>query len=208
MITKRTAKYTCILACLTTLTGLGGCAAVDKKISLNYSRHNQSVVKHSGEVTVSLIESKPFLKNSYGDWIVGSLNNAYGVHEADLLADRTLGEWITEALLHELRQAGYTTAATAVLPASAAHGIIISDIDVVLHINKGVFSTDTRHELKFNVSIFRNGIKTKTFSVASRDDRTVPLTASKEELEKILLQSLQDALQHITPEIFTLIDKK
>jgi len=79
---------------------------------------------------------------------------------------------------------------------------------MAFNLNKGVISTDTRHELKFNVSVFRNGIKAKTFSVASRDDRTVPLAASKEDTEKILLHSLQDALLQIIPDIIVLIDKK
>ncbi len=75
-------------------------------------------------------------------------------------------------------------------------------------VNKGTVSTDTKQELKFNLEIFLNGDKVKTLTVASRDNRTVPLDASKEEMEKIMLQSLQGAMQRIIPEVMTLIDKK
>lgn len=208
MKTNSTAISSFILASLIALIGLNGCAAVDQKIGLNYARQNHSSVRHTGDITVSHVESKPFAKNGYGEWIIGSLNNAHGVHQADLLSDRSLGEWITDAVLHELRQAGYTVSSASALPAAAARGIVVSDIDVIMNINKGAVSTDTRHELKFNVSVFLNGIKAKTFSVASRDNRTVPLIASKEVKEKIMLQSLQDAMQQIIPDIIVLIDKK
>jgi hypothetical protein len=197
-----------IPACLVILINLGGCAAVDQKIGLNYARPYSALVRHTGDITVSRVEAKPFVKNAAGTWIIGSFNNTYGVHQADLLSDRNPGEWISEALLHELIQAGYTVSTAPALPAAAANGIIISDIDMVFNLNKGVFSTDTRHELKFNVSVFKSGIKSKTFSVASRDDRTVPLTASIEDAEKILLHSLQDAMLQIIPDIIVLIDKK
>jgi hypothetical protein len=72
----------------------------------------------------------------------------------------------------------------------------------------GAVSADTRHELKFNTEVFLNNDKVKTFTIASRDDRTVPLNASQEEKERILLQSLQEAMRQTIPEIITLIDKK
>jgi len=208
MRTNRVTIFAFLLACLATLTGLNGCATVDQKIGLNYARQNDSVVRHTGDISVARLEAKPFAKNGSGEWIIGSLNNVHGVHQADLLSDRSLGEWITDAVLHELRQAGYSASSAPTLPAAAGNGILISDIDVVFNLNKGVVTTDTRHELKFNVSVFKNGIKAKTFSVASRDDRTVPLVASREDLEKILLHSLQDAMQQIIPDIIVLIDKK
>jgi hypothetical protein len=208
MKTDRTTIALFILASLITLIGLNGCATVDQKIGLNYARQISSVDKHSGDITVSHVESKPFEKNAKGEWIIGSLNNVHGVHQADLLSDRNLGEWISDAVLLELRQAGYTVSSSPALPVTAARGIVISDIDVSMNFNKGTVSTDTRHELKFNLSVFLNGIKAKTFSVASRNDRTVPFVATKAEKEKIMLQSLQDAMQQIIPDIIALIDKK
>ena len=207
---KRSSPLTCavILTGMSLLALLAGCATVDEKIGLNYARQNHSLDRHTGDIYVSRDEAKPFAKNSSGEWIIGSINNVHGVHQADLLSDRSLGEWITEAVVHELRQAGYTVTATPTLPSTAARGIVVSDIDIVMNVNKGVVSVDMRHELKLNVSVFLNGIKTKTFSVASRDDRTVPLFASKEDKEKIMLQSLQNAMQKVIPDIITLIDKK
>ena|SRR5450631_1503957 len=197
-----------ILASCLVLAGLGGCATVDQKIGLTYARHDSSLVRHSGDITVTRVAPGPATKNSSGEWIIGSLNNVHGIHQADLLSDRSPEEWITDALLYELRQVGYTVTYTEALPTAVVRGIAVTGINTVLVVNKGVVSTDTRLELKFNVEVFLNGVKVKTLTVASRNDRTVPLNASKEEKERIMLRSLQDAMQQIIPEISALIDKK
>ena len=77
---------------------LSGCASVDQKIGLNYARTNDSIVKPSGDVTISHIDSTSLSKSASGEWIIGSLNNVYGVHQANLLSDRSPGEWIAQAL--------------------------------------------------------------------------------------------------------------
>lgn len=193
---------------LTIACTLNGCATVDQKIGLNYARQNDSIVKHSGDVVISHVESTAISKNAAGEWVIGSLNNVHGVHQADLLSDRSPGEWIAQALLHELKQSGYTVSHAVMLPATVSRGILVSDIELLFEINKGTVSTDTKHELKFNVSVFRNGSKTKTFSVAARDNRTIPLIASAEDKEKIILHSLQDSMSQLIPDVITLIDKK
>ena len=196
-----------LTACLA-MAGLGGCAIVDQKIGLTYARPDGSPVRHTGELTVTRVAPRPAAKNSTGEWIIGSLNNVHGVHQADLLSDRSPEEWITDALLHELRQAGYTVNYAESLPAAVARGIAITDVSAFLTVNKGVVSADTRHELKFNVEVYLKGDKVKTLTVASRDNRTLALDASQEDKERILLQSLRDAMQQIIPEITALIDKK
>jgi hypothetical protein len=207
MNSKRTKLFSLFIG-LTILCGLNGCATVDQKIGLNYARQNDSIIKHTGDIVVSHVESSSISKNASGEWVIGSLNNVHGVHQADLLSDRSPGEWIAQALLHELKQSGYAVSSAAMLPTTVSRGILVSDIELLFQVNKGTVSTDTKHGLKFNVSVFRNGSKTKTFSVASRDDRTIPLIASAEDKEKILLHSLQDSMSQLIPDIITLIDKK
>ena len=197
-----------ILTICPTLAGLGGCAVVDQKIGLTYARPDHSLVRHSGDITVTRAVPRPTPRNSSGEWIIGSLNNVHGVHQADLLSDRSPEEWISDALLHELRQAGYTATYAEALPAAVARGIAITGINTFLTVNNGAVSTDTRLELKFNVEVYVNGDKIKTLTVASRDDRTVPLNASQKDKERIMLQSLQDAMQQLIPDIITLIGKK
>ena len=197
-----------ILTIFQALAGLGGCAIVDQKIGLTYARHDYPLVKHSGDVTVTSVAPRTPAKNSIGEWIIGSLNNVNGVHQADLLSYRSPEEWITEALLHELRQAGYTVNYAETLPATVVRGIAVTDINTFLAVNKGVVSADTRQELKFNVEVYVNGDKVKTLTVASRNDRTVPFDASKKEKERIMLQSLQEAMLQLIPDIIALIDKK
>ena len=208
MLSTSLIRTAAVVASCLTIFVFGGCAAVDQKIGLNYARPDDSLVKHSGSISVTRIALQPAAKNSYGEWIIGSLNNVHGVHQADLLSDRSPEEWITDALLHELRQAGYTVTYAEVLPAAVARGIVITNISTFLTVNKGTVTVDTRQELKFNVEVFLNGDKVKTFTIASRDNRTLPFNASKEDKERIMLQSLQDAMRKVIPDIITLIDKK
>ncbi|BCS54503.1 YajG family lipoprotein [Geobacter sp. SVR] len=193
----------CILAGSVLAAGLAGCAAVDQKVGLGYAQVDRSFGRQSGDIAVSRVEAAP-ARNLKGEWVIGSLNNVHGVHQADLLTDRSLGEWISEALLLELKHAGYTVTYTSSLPADAPRGILITNINAFMNVNQGVVSADLRHELKFNIDLFLNGVKTKSFNVASRDNQTIPLTASKETKEKVMLQSLQDAIQQIMPEIVAL----
>ncbi len=196
-----------LFLCLVSLTTLSGCATVDQKIALNYSPTERSFGRHDGEVLVSRAGSAPSKRNSRGEWIIGSINNVHGVHLADILADRSLGEWVTDALLLELKHAGYSVTYAATLPPDASRGISISDIAISLNLNKDTIKDVTKQELKFNVDLFLKGAKVKTFTVASRDSKTL-LSASREDLDKIMLQSLQDAMLQVIPEITALTGSK
>ena len=208
MKTASSYRAAALLASCLVLAMLGGCAAVDQRIGLSYTRPEYQLVRHSGDILVSRAASKPPARNANGEWIIGSINNVHGVHQADLLVGRNPDEWITEALLYELRQAGYSASYADQLPLTPTRALSITNITVVQNENRGVFSTDTHHELAFNIEVYLNGEKAKTFTVASRDDRTVAFSASSEELEKIMLQSLQDAMRKVIPDIIALIDKK
>jgi hypothetical protein len=197
-----------LLAVLTTLATLSGCATLDQKIALNYSPTERSFGRHDDEIHVSRAESAPSERNSKGEWIIGSINNIHGVHQADLLADRSLGDWISDALSLELKKAGYSVSCKTAMPKEAPLGIRISEINAYLNANRGLVSMETRQDLKFTVELFQAGVKTKTFAVSSRNNQTFALSASKEDKERIMLQSLQDAMLQIIPEINALTDKK
>lgn len=185
-----------------------GCATVDQKISLNYSQLDRPFGRHNGTVIVAIPPSKASTRNEKGDAIVGALNNANGVHKANILADHTFEEWIGEALLRELKVLGYAASLRTQLPGDAQHGILVSNILISLDVNKGVVSDDSKQQMKFNVDLFSKGIKIKSFTVASSDSRTIPLSASKVELEKIMKSSLQEAILQIIPEIIAMTAAK
>lgn len=187
---------------------LSGCATVDQKVTLDYKPVDRPFGRNSGEVFVSRTDAVSLLRNTKGEWIVGSLNNVHGVRQADLLSDRTVGEWVSDALLQELKQAGYTAGYTARLPAAASRAILISNISVFMNVNQGTVSSETRHELKFDVDILRNGSKVKTFTIAARDNSTIPLIASLEKKELIMRQSLQDGMRQLLPELIDLFNKQ
>lgn len=187
---------------------LSGCATVDQKINLIYKPIDKPYNRNTGEVTVSRIDAASLLKNSNGAFIVGSLNNVHGVKQADLLSDLTIGAWISDALVQELKQAGFSATYKDTLPAGAARGIIINDINAFMTVNKGSVSSETTQELKFNVDVIINGAKLKTLTIAARDKKTLALTVSQEEKERIMLLSLQDAMQQVMPELILIFGKK
>jgi len=199
---------TLLLGMLLILANLAGCTTVDQKITLRYAPIGQTFGQHNGDIIVARDDSPPVAKNTKGEWIIGSINNVHGVHQADLLTDRNLADWITDSLLLELKHAGYMATQKPVIPDTAATGIQISDIVAYVNVNKDIVKADIRQELKFNVNLFLNGVRAKTFAVASRNNQTLVWTASAEENENIMFHSLQDAMKQILPEIISLTDKK
>jgi hypothetical protein len=197
-----------LLGMLFILASLSGCATVDQKIALNYSPINRTFGQHNEAVVVARIESTPFVRNTRGEWIIGSLNNVHGVHMAALLADSNQGEWITEALLLELKHAGYSATYKTPLPAGTIFGIQISNINAFMNVNRDLVSTEIKQELKFTVDLFLNGARIKSFAVASRTNQTVALTASEDENAMIMLQALQDAMQQVMTEVHAQTSKK
>ncbi|ABK99854.1 YajG family lipoprotein [Pelobacter propionicus] len=197
-----------LLCALLLLAGICGCTTVDQTVSLNYAPLERAFGQQSGEFIVSRVDSRPFARNARGEWIIGSLNNVHGVHQADLLADRNQGEWISEALLLELKHSGYTVTRKSPLPPDTARGIEIRDLNASLNVNQDLFTSSAKQELKFNVDLYLNGTKIKTFAVVSRASHTLPLKASAEENARIMLQSMQDAMQQVMAEVSALFDRK
>ncbi|HPX62081.1 MAG TPA: YajG family lipoprotein [Deltaproteobacteria bacterium] len=189
------------------MTAITGCSTVDQSIMLRYSSAAPAPVSHSGEIVITRTDPQQTRKAT-GDWVVGSFNNVYGVRQADVISGKGIADWISEALLLELKQAGYTARMVPALPKDARYGIHLSEINAFLNVNKGTVSSDTKHELKFNVDLFLNGTRVKSFTVASRDKQTVPLSISQEKMEQIMLKSLQDAMQQLMPEITALTARK
>lgn len=181
-----------------------GCATVDQKISLGYSQVDRPFGRHSGTVVVAISPSKVSTKNDKGEIIVGALNNANGVHQANILADNSFEEWIMESLLRELQVLGFTARVQPQIPGDAQNGIQISNTRISLDVNQGIVSDDARQLLQFSVDLYSKGSKVKTFTVASRDTRIIPFSASRTELEKIMRSSLQEAMLQIIPEIISL----
>ena len=197
-----------LLCALLLLAGLCGCATVDQTVSLNYAPLERAFGQQSGEIFVSRVDSRPFSRNTRGEWIIGSLNNVHGVHQADLLADRNQGEWISEALLLELKHSGYTATRKSPLPPDTARGIEIRDLNASLNVNQDLFTSSAKQELRFNVDLYLKGTKIKTFAVVARASQTLPLKASSEENTRIMLQSMQDAMQQVMAEVSALFDRK
>jgi hypothetical protein len=107
-----------------------------------------------------------------------------------------------------LKHAGYTATLKPSITDDAASGIRISDIFVAVNVNKELVKATIKQELKFNVNLYLNGVRTKTFAVASRNNQTLAWSASAEENENVMFHSLQDAMKQILPEIIAQSDKK
>lgn len=190
------------------LVTLPGCATVDQKIALNYSPVERAFGQRNQTVAVIRVDTGPDTRNSRGEWVVGSLNNAHGVHQANLLADKSLADWVTEALVLELKRAGFSVAAGKAPDAGDPLAIRLSNIAVSNNVNKNLFTSETKNELKFSAELLVNGALAKSFTVASRARQTVALNASAEDNEMIMLQVLRDAMQQVMAEVNALLAKK
>lgn len=202
-------RHTCLAAAIVALAlACSGCAVHDQSIHLGYAPLEQSFGRHSGEIAVSRQENGPGRRTAGGEYVVGSYNNVHGVPQAGISSPISIGEWITDALLLELKHAGYTATYVSQLPPSTPRAVVISDMNAFLNVNRGTVTDETSQALKFDIDLMVNNNRIKTFSIASRDRKTVPLSASREELERIMLQSLQDAMRQIIPSITGEFSKK
>jgi len=191
---------TCATLLLLLTTLLNGCSVVDQKIVLNYAPLEKTFSRQNATITISRTDPGQPVKAG-NDWIVGALNNVYGVRQADLLANRSTADWVTDALLFELKRIGYNVHPVKAIPAETRYAIHLSEINAFMHITRGNVSCESKQELKFNVDLYLNGVKTKTLSVLSQDNQTLPMKISKEKKEKIMSASLQDAMLQLLPEI-------
>lgn len=200
MKTRFPSPFPFLAATLFALTLLAGCAAVDRNVSLSYAPPERPFGRQESAVVVTQIESAA-TRNGRGEWLVGSLNNVHGVHEADLLADRDPARWIGEALILELKQEGFGVIAATRLPADAPLALRLGGIKTNVAVNRGLVSSVITQELKFGVELFSRGTLIKNLTVALRSSQTVFLTPSTQELESVMLQLLQDALQQVMAEV-------
>src|SRR5512141_310636 len=129
-----------ILAGCVMLAVLPGCTMVDQNITLRYAQLDRAFGRQSAQIFVARVDPVGSVRNNRGEWIIGSLNKVHGVHQADLVSDRSLGVWISDALILELKHAGYAASQVPALPADAANGILISGIRSYLDTDKGLVS--------------------------------------------------------------------
>lgn len=193
---------------LLVLATLSGCAAVDQNISLSYAPLERPFGRQNATVVVTRLENHPATRNARGEWLVGSLNNVHGVHEADLLADRDPAEWITQALILELKQDGFSVTSATPLPADAPLAIRLRTIKASMTVNRALVSSVIKQELKFGVELMAAGTLLKAFSVTSRASQTVPFSPSPQENQAVMLQALQEALQQVMAEVRAQTDRK
>lgn len=204
MTVIRTVRRAALLALLAALTA---CSATDQSIRLAYAPLDHSFGRHSGEIVVSRQETPAPQRTATGEYLVGAFNNVHGVPQADIRAAVTPGEWMAEALTLELKQAGYSATLAPQPPATAPRAVVLTNIRCYLNVNSGLVTDEARQELRFEVDLLRNGSRIKSFSIASRDTKTVPFSISRQELEQMLLQSLQDAMHQIVPAVIAELER-
>ena len=190
------------------LASFTGCATTDQRLDFNYAPGNSTLGRQDGSISVSRNDTGAFTRNNRGEWIVGALNNVHGVHEADLVSDNNQGDWLSEALILELKRTGFTVTGKPPAPPAAGIGIQLNDIKASMNVNSGIFSSDIKQELTFSVDFFNNGSKVKTFTVAARAGQTVLFRASSTETTAILTQTVQDALHQVLSELRSQLGKR
>ncbi len=174
-----------------------GCATVDEKIILKYEPSPNIYERRSGVINISKALQSQKQSNN-GDWLVGSLNNANGVKRASLFANRSNVDFIVDAIMVELKQIGYTPK---IKQKPTGNAIFISDISSFFNVNKGLVTYDLEHKITFNVDLYRNGQKVKSFLVFYQDSETVPPVKVSSQEEKMLTKSAQKAVTQIIKEL-------
>ncbi|MCI4627143.1 MAG: hypothetical protein L3V56_14440 [Candidatus Magnetoovum sp. WYHC-5] len=190
--------------CFCLILFISGCAFVDQKVELQYDTVSAHVI-NSNSVKEKLLLSKNMdnvnlSKNESGKLIIGTVRNGYGMHTADVVTDKDVGDWIINAFKDEFSIFGYDVNIVDKLPVDIAKGINLVILRVFVDQDPGFFTVGAISDIQFNVEIWKDSVKVKTVNVIGKaDERNLASFSNDKELS--LKKALQDALKKSIHEI-------
>lgn len=189
-------KRTLIL-CL--LLSLCSCAFGNRHVTLNYMDNGKTVTPQpqNGKVIVMF----PFVDQRANRSMIGEVRNGYGMHTADVIADNSVAEWITNAVKMELEKAGYK--------------VIISDRNnspanfemggSILEVHCTAMMT-YEGRVSFLVQLQKRGRILLQKSYTGNGNAGVNWAASSSSYDSSIEAALSDAIKNLIPDVNTAIN--
>jgi hypothetical protein len=184
-----------VLACLGS-----GCAFVDQKVALNYK---QAVADaHSdrgGSVKVEMPVCQEFKQSKEGLYIVGNVKNTWGMKTADTVTDKSVPQWIADALCAELKAAGFAPEVVDRLPTTQNPGVRTRVIKVWVEQDPGFWTVGAIGEVQLRMAVCRGDTIVKEFDVESKGQGPRGLFGDAVTKEDSLRVALETCMKKAVP---------
>lgn len=197
MCSKYRNLRTCSALLLVLSVTLGGCAFGTREATLRYPPESESsAIPAAQAASAPALKKTKILLVTFNDQredkkIIGAVRNAYGAHTADVVALNSVQEWVTEAVRHELNNAGYAVTTQSAEPQSLAtlSGDIIEVFCEAYLTYKG--------QVALNIKVNKNGKDVLNKLYSGNGSAGTNWAATADAYAQSLSLALADALEHI-----------
>lgn len=191
-----------------------GCAYVDQKVVLTYSPINAAKGGRGDLFIVKPVDNLSNRKKENG-LVIGTVKSGLGVRTADVVTSDNAADWVTMALIQELRSAGYNVKPVKNFPERTSKGVQITLHELFVDQDTGLATIGAITDLKFNIDVYRDNNKISTINVAAKgDDRTIKVNdvfgviGSSAEIKGLSLKrALNSAMQQSIPQIVNMLEQ-
>lgn len=177
-----------------------GCAFVDQKVDLTYEKQG---ISDSGEGKLYLEKPKKLKNletNEEGYYIVGTVENTYGMRTADCITKHDISDWVAGALISELKHAGYEVVPVEELAENINKGIAIKILKVWVDQDPGFWTVGAESNVHYIVDVFKYGKKVASLDIKGIGDERSGVGSAKTKgisLRKALTSSIEKAVPQI-----------
>lgn len=193
---KRFWLQTAVVSALVAI--LSACATVgDQRVDVLY-QSTSNATGGTGEVLIA--EEAPPPSAAGIQWIIGEIRNNDGEMLGNTVTDTAPTDLLTEALIQELKGAGYRTLRVGSLPPGVGKGIIVKNVTVKLDEVKSAPTLQTKCKVTVSVEPWVGGKALSRVSYESNYSETA-VTGRDELPSKTLLQAIKTVMAQAVPEI-------
>ncbi len=180
---------------------IAGChVALDHHVNLGY----EPILDIKGGAGELFIVTPKDLQ--LGSSVIGVVRNQFGGRIADVVTDDDVHYWVVSALTHELMAAGYKVNNITQLPENVSKGLDVRNLYCYADTLFEFWSVSAWSTLKFNIDIWKAGVKIKTLNISTEGFEKSALAITPQKREISLTKALQTAMQQSIPEIVNLLE--
>jgi hypothetical protein len=176
-----------------------GCAKYGE-IELTYVPINLSSGKQ-GELFIEMPRDESHYRYSKnGFLVIGEMG------WQDVVTSSSPADWVVYAYAKELALAGYNVKTVEIIPDYAEKGLQFTLKHVYADSDIGLFTSGVIAQVKYDIMVWRNGVKVGTLQVEGKDQaRSIPLTIKHYGLAT--RAALTDGVKRSLPNVVRLIDE-
>jgi hypothetical protein len=184
---------------------LAGCATADKNVRLDY-HPTIDAVGGTGELYVAISAERDSLaKRSGVEWILGEIKDDDGKPLGKLLTNMEPKGLVADAIIQELKAAGFKVKVVQSLPTDAAKGLVFSGITLKLNEVEGVVKAQAKGSVQVKMEVWKGGAKVKQLDYEEATSNSVMRT-NTENLDKTLQETVTAVTRRAIPDLMQALE--